>query len=287
MKSLLRVSALMCVVTVFVAPLARAQSPVDAFLATSGLSAEAAEAIRPLLNEAHAAGLPTGYLLRKAREGAAKRVPTPILVRVLRQLRGHLGDARALVPAPHRQDAALVESLARAGFSGVSKTDLGTLLPPAHVGDTFRPRIATRLAEAARDIRELGIDSRRTVALVATLNRFDPKALDHPSDVLSTLIAARRIRRATWDRAVDEVLQAVSRTGSLAGVRRAMMLPDSAHGPAGLQGKSAARRALAPGQTGTIPGQSGQNPGGGAPPPGKSGATPHPKNPRAPGGAPP
>ncbi len=47
MKSLLRVSALMCVVTVFVAPLARAQSPVDAFLATSGLSAEAAEAIRP------------------------------------------------------------------------------------------------------------------------------------------------------------------------------------------------------------------------------------------------
>ena len=153
--------------------------PVDAVLSKLESSPVHARAAEGPLRRAESARLPLGLLSSKALEGAAKRVPAPILTKVLAGLVDKLQSVRALLPKEYRT-AGNIESLARSTFAGCEAKSLLAVLPqrgdqPAtaaqltHDGGKLR-----RAAALCSDLRSAGLISSQSGVLAVNAVRYAP-----------------------------------------------------------------------------------------------------------------
>ena len=259
---------------------------IDDYLASLVSRPAVQAAVAPPLRVARDAGLPLTYLLAKAKEGVAKRIPPPRLGGVLHALVRHLQASRGLLPAPLAAEAGLVEAGARAMMAGSSRDEVARVIAMADRRTEHAAPDIERLLALLSDLRGLGLESPDTVRLLAALKAHDPSALARGDDVVRTLRHLSRVAALPWSTTVDEIVTRMSGTVNLLGAWRSAVGRHASHvrpwtlgegppgGPDGLGGSSAARRSLAPGQSGSAPGLSGQSPGNGGAPPGQSGSTP-------------
>ncbi len=95
--------------------------------ADSELPEELASAARELAANAEAQGLPGDRLIVKAREGAAKKVPVPRILAVLRRLRVQMGRVAALLDSAAAKPVPAVERRGLVG-AAVAATEAGVPL---------------------------------------------------------------------------------------------------------------------------------------------------------------
>ena len=144
--------------------------------------AEAVTQIERILAEAEAAGVPSQPLVAKALEGAAKRVPAPLVVSALSAYAERLQQATALV-GPERGEAAVVAA-ADAMRRGVPADAIGTMAGQ-HEGDLAVPLVVLA------DLVEAGVPVEGAFNVVENaLNRRQG-----PDEMLAIPGAVRRLVR--------------------------------------------------------------------------------------------
>lgn len=239
-------------------PAASAQDQLQAFLSSLEARPELKTTLQPALDAARGAGLPTRYLVAKAKEGLAKRVPPAVIARVLRQLAGQLAGAKRLLPAGSGDP--LIETTGRALHAGVRGSEVKSAV--AWLATDKRPGVTRRALGVLTDLRELGLSSGAAFAMLTGLAGDDPGLLVRPNPGLQW--ALRRVRResgARWPevaRSISSALESgtkpvqalngVMSAFGLSSLPKAKGLLKHGQGPAdGLRGKAKQRNDKAKG----------------------------------------
>ncbi|MBI2071837.1 MAG: hypothetical protein HYT81_02165 [Gemmatimonadetes bacterium] len=127
------------------------------------LAPDARALVAPLVDSAHAAGLPTEPLVNRALEGASKGAAAPLIVAAVRRLAADLGRARdALGPAARTAELAAAADALRAGASPAVLQRLRDALGVR--------RLAVPLGVTA-DLTARGVPADTAATLVITLAR--------------------------------------------------------------------------------------------------------------------
>jgi hypothetical protein len=101
------------------APAALAGSPALREAAKAkGYSAADVAAIEAPIDQAQAAGIPAELLVKKAFEGVSKRVPAPVIARVLNEQKGRAQAVRGALPADRRNDSRVLQAALTASAAG-------------------------------------------------------------------------------------------------------------------------------------------------------------------------
>lgn len=148
--------------------------PFSASAKGADLPAGLQQRIDPLIQKLKQQGLPHGLLLDKAREGVAKKVPVPRIMRALRMLAGHLEEGLKTLRKgwrwPGRRiPASLVRAYAEARFSGVAAAPAARVLRTS--GLPTRWRLARTGLDVLADLAMAGYRPDVTVDLVVQLTR--------------------------------------------------------------------------------------------------------------------
>ena len=171
-------------------------------------------------------------------------------------------------------------------MAGASPGDIRRVLTPPAGRPLPAAAAAVQLLALFTDLRGVGLDGPDASRLLTSLHTHEPGALGRGDEVVRMVRHLHTTTALSWPQTVDSVVGGLTRTRSLIDAWRHALeehsprgrpwtlgdLPPSAAD--GMSGNAAARRAVAPGQSGTSPGLSGQNPGSGGAPPGQSGSAP-------------
>jgi hypothetical protein len=162
------------IVPALVGALAIVSLPLSASARGADLPAGLQQRIKPLIQKLKQQGLPHALLIDKAREGVAKKVPVPRIVRALRLLAGHLEEGLKTLKRgwrwPGRRiPASLVRAYAEARFSGVAAAPAARVLRTA--GLPARWRLARTGLDVLADLAVAGYRPDVTVDLVVRLAR--------------------------------------------------------------------------------------------------------------------
>lgn len=144
--------------------------PAAAPAAKPDLPAGLKRLIEPLARRLERLGLPSGVLTDKAREGLAKKIDAPRIVKAVRRLAGYLQEGFEVLKRgwrwPGRRiPASLVTAYAEARFSGVKAASAARVLGSA--GLPKRWRLARTGLDVLADLSVTGLNPDLAVQLVA------------------------------------------------------------------------------------------------------------------------
>lgn len=178
---------------------------VDDLVSSLSARPELREAVEAPLRATESAGLPSAWLVAKAREGVAKRVPPALLGRALERMAGRLREAPRVLPEGIAPTPELIETTALALDHDLSPDEVRRTLHLARGEvDLLRKAGPVRVLRLAVDLRELGMSAGEARTVIEAVARRSPADLERSGSLVVDLRRLHEATRSPWTGLVSE-----------------------------------------------------------------------------------